>query len=250
MIKEIYYFGSFNPFHEGHKMVALCVSDHFYKCKVHITPSPCSPFKKKKDMLPVETRIELIKAALDGCGILDTSNLDVSTIDVEVGGQKETHYTYETLEVIKERYNGNSKEIGFLIGSDTLAIFDKWKNWEWIMDNFTVIVYPRVGDNIDYLLQKFPKAVLGTAYHSMEFPPKFGDEDKKTNLTKEQVEKLKEIKFENIPVACTSAQPYVLFEYSSTQIRALLENFEENYKDLSLMYNDKCLKILEKIYNK
>lgn len=193
-------------------------------------------------MLPIETRIEIINAMIEKYNVLD-----VSTIDAEVGGD----YSYQTLEVIKEHYDGNSKEIGFLVGSDTLAIFDKWKNWKWIMDNFTVIVYPRIGDNIEYLLQKFPKAVLGTAYHSMEFPPKFGDEDKRANLTKEQVEKLKEIgKFENIPVAHTSVQPYVLFEYSSTQIRALLENFEENYKYLSLMYNDKCLKILEKIYNK
>jgi nicotinate-nucleotide adenylyltransferase len=169
MIKEIYYFGSFNPFHEGHKMVALCVSSYFYNCKVHITPSPCSPFKKKKDMLPIEDRIEIIKSMLDGCGILDMSMLDVSTIDAEVGNGKEQHYTYETLQVIKERANAGPKEIGFLFGSDVLAEFDKWKNWEWIYNNFTLVVYPREGDDIKKLLMKYPEVKCATVNLDMTF---------------------------------------------------------------------------------
>lgn len=252
MVKEIYYFGSFNPFHEGHKMVALCVSSHFYNCKVHITPSPCSPFKKKKDMLPIEDRIEIIKSMLGGCGILDLSMLDVSTIDAEVGNGKEQHYSYETLEVIKSQYKGDSKEIGFLVGSDTLAMFDKWKNWEWIMDNFTVIVYPRIGDNIDELLFRYPQAILGTPYYNqgnMEFPPQFGN-SQRTEISDELFEKLKKegIYERATETVCASPLPYIYFEYSSTQIREMLKNFDENYKVLNTMYSDKTLKILEHLY--
>ena len=248
MIKEIYYFGSFNPFHEGHKMVALYVSKYFYNCKVHITPSPCSPFKKKKDMVSIEARIEIIKSMLDGCSILDLSMLDVSTIDAEVGNGKEQHYTYETLEIIKSQYKGDSKEIGFLVGSDTLASFDKWKNWEWIMDNFTVIVYPRIGDNIDELLFRYPQTVLGTPYNNqgkMEF-----QNSKRTEIPEELFEKLKKegIYERAAETMCMSPSPYIYFEYSSTQIREMLKNFDENYKVLNTLYNDKTLKILEHLY--
>lgn len=202
-MKEIYYFGSFNPFHYGHKMIALIASSLF-DCKVHITPSPCSPFKKKEDMLPVEIRKEIIEASID-----KYESLDISDIDIEVTGDKDVHYSYETLEVIKERANAAPKEIGFLFGSDVLAKFDKWKNWKWIYSNFTLIVYPREGDNIRKLLKKYPEVKL----------------------------------------ASFSADT-VLFDHSSTEIRELLKDFDENYEELSSIYNEKCMKILEKYYKK
>lgn len=243
MIKQIYYFGSFNPFHIGHRMVATVVSDYFYGCKVYIAPSPCSPFKNKADMIPIEKRIEIIEACIEG-----VPNMEFSGIDIAVGGDKLNHYTYETLEVIKMQYEGNSKEIGILIGSDELAVFDKWKNWEWIMDNFTVIVYPRVGDDMTFLLNKFPKAELGTPYYT-EFPAPVCP-PKSTDISPEQLSKMKESgKFKDIPM-CETKQPYLYFEYSATEVREMLKKFKENYKVLSCMYNQKALDILAEIYDK
>ena len=247
MIKQIYYFGSFNPFHIGHRMVATVVSDYFYGCKVYIAPSPCSPFKNKADMIPIEKRIEIIEACIEG-----VPNMEFSGIDIAVGGDKPNHYTYETLEVIKMQYEGDSKEIGILIGSDELAVFDKWKNWEWIMDNFTVIVYPRVGDPINMLLEKFPKVVLGTAYYENEFVPQKIGAAEPNNLTREQLEHMKDTtRFEDATkYTVVSKQPYLYFEYSATEMREKLKHFKENYKELRCMYNDKALKILAEIYDK
>lgn len=162
-MKEIYYFGSFNPIHRGHIMIASIAASVF-DCKVHITPSPCSPFKKKKDMLPIEVREYVIKRYIDGW-----KSLDMSDIDVEVGSNKDQHYTYETLQVIKERANAGPKEIGFLFGSDVLTEFDKWKNWEWIYNNFTLVVYPREGNDIKKLLMKYPEVKCATVNLDMTF---------------------------------------------------------------------------------
>lgn len=162
-MKEIYYFGSFNPIHRGHIMIAS-IAANVFDCKVHITPSPCSPFKKKEDMLPIEIREFAIKEC-----IKDYKSLDMSTIDVEIGANKEQHYSYETLEVIKERANARPKEIGFLFGADVLAEFDKWKNWKWIYNNFELIVYPREGDNIEKLLKKYPEVKCATVNFGMTF---------------------------------------------------------------------------------
>ena len=210
-LKEIYYFGSFNPFHYGHKLVAICVSDHFSGCKVHITPSPCSPMKNKNDMLPIDIRMKVIETSLKSYVRSSKYNLDISDIDIVVGEGKETHYTYETLEVIKKNYNGDSKDIGILLGSDELAIFDKWKNWKWIYDNFTIVVYPRRGDDIESLLEKFPDVELGTAKND--------------------------------------ADPYLYFDYSSTEVRNMLKNFDENIDILRTIYFDETLDILKLAYN-
>ena len=162
-MKEIYYFGSFNPIHRGHIMIAS-IAANVFDCKVHITPSPCSPFKNKKDMLPIDVRQFVIKEC-----IKDYKLLDMSDIDIEVSADKDQHYSYETLEVIKERANARPKEIGFLFGADVLAEFDKWKNWKWIYNNFELIVYPREGDNIKKLLKKYPEVKCATVFLNMTF---------------------------------------------------------------------------------
>lgn len=115
-------------------------------------------------MLPIDVRQFVIKECIKGW-----KSLDMSDIDIKVGADKDQHYSYETLEVIKERANARPKEIGFLFGADVLAEFDKWKNWKWIYNNFELIVYPREGDNVKKLLKKYPEVKCATVNLNMTF---------------------------------------------------------------------------------
>ena len=116
-------------------------------------------------MLPVDARIAIINECIKYFG----NNLDVSDIDIKLGEGKDVHYTYETLEAIKKNKNAKPGDIGLLFGSDVLAEFDKWKNWEWIYNNFTLVIYPRPGDDMNELLKKYPKVKLAVFNKNLLF---------------------------------------------------------------------------------
>ncbi len=127
------FFGSFNPIHIGHLIIANIMAENTDLSKVWFVVSPQNPFKPSKGLLHEFDRYDMVKAA-----IADHYKLEVS--DVEFNLPKPS-YTIYTLAYLTEKYPG--KEFKVIIGEDNLENFAKWKNHDEILNQFGLYVYPR-----------------------------------------------------------------------------------------------------------
>lgn len=127
--------GSFNPVHIGHLMLAQYMCQWGYVDKVWLTLSPQNPLKKASDLMPDMKRLAMLhKATKDIKGI--------ETCDIELSMPRPS-YTIDTLNTLSHRYP--AKKFRLIIGSDNWLAFRKWKDWETILDSYSVLVYPRLG---------------------------------------------------------------------------------------------------------
>jgi nicotinate-nucleotide adenylyltransferase len=129
------YFGSFNPVHIGHLAIANYMVEFSGLDEFWFVVSPQNPHKQKINLLNDYDRLEMVQLAVE-----DDDRLQVS--DIEFFLQKPS-YTVDTLAYMKER-NPN-RHFKILMGSDNLENFPKWKNFETIVENYGVLVYPRPG---------------------------------------------------------------------------------------------------------
>ena len=127
------FFGSFNPIHIGHMIIANIMAENTDLSKVWFVVSPQNPFKPSKGLLHEFDRYDMVKVA-----IADHYKLEVS--DVEFNLPKPS-YTIHTLAHLTEKFPG--KEFKVIIGEDNLESFVKWKNHEQILQQFGLYVYPR-----------------------------------------------------------------------------------------------------------
>jgi nicotinate-nucleotide adenylyltransferase len=127
------FFGSFNPIHIGHLIIANIMAENTDLHKVWFVVSPQNPFKPSKGLLHEFDRFDMVKAA-----IADHYKLEAS--DVEFNLPKPS-YTIHTLAYLTEKFPG--KEFKVIIGEDNLENFTKWKNHEEILNQFGLYVYPR-----------------------------------------------------------------------------------------------------------
>ena len=127
------FFGSFNPIHLGHMIIANIMAENADLNKVWFVVSPQNPFKPSKGLLHEFDRYDMVKAA-----IADHYKLEVS--DVEFNLPKPS-YTIHTLAYLTEKFPGRDFKV--IIGEDNLENFAKWKNHEQILDQFGLYVYPR-----------------------------------------------------------------------------------------------------------
>lgn len=128
------YFGTFNPIHIGHLIIANHMVNYTDLDEVWFVVSPLNPFKKKKTLLDNYARLELVYRA-----IKDYDRLRVS--DIEFGLPRPS-YTINTLVYITEKYP--NKDFSLIMGGDNLKSFHKWKNYELILQNHELYVYPRL----------------------------------------------------------------------------------------------------------
>ncbi len=127
------FFGSFNPIHLGHMIIANIMAENADLNKVWFVVSPQNPFKPSKGLLHEFDRYDMVKAA-----IADHYKLEVS--DVEFNLPKPS-YTIHTLAYLTEKFPGRDFKV--IIGEDNLENFAKWKNHEQILNQFGLYVYPR-----------------------------------------------------------------------------------------------------------
>jgi nicotinate-nucleotide adenylyltransferase len=127
------FFGSFNPIHIGHMIIANIMAENTDLNKVWFVVSPQNPLKPGKGLLHEFDRYDMVKAA-----IADHYKLEVS--DVEFNLPKPS-YTIHTLAYLTEKHPG--KDFIIIIGEDNLENFTKWKNHEQILEQFGLYVYPR-----------------------------------------------------------------------------------------------------------
>ncbi len=127
------FFGSFNPIHMGHLIIANIMAENTDLTKVWFVVSPQNPFKPSKGLLHEFDRYDLVKAA-----IADNYKLEVSDVEFHL---PKPSYTIDTLTVLSEKHP--SKTFKVIIGEDNLTSFEKWKNHDQILDNYGLYVYPR-----------------------------------------------------------------------------------------------------------
>ena len=129
------YFGSFNPIHIGHLIIANHVLNETSINKVWFIVSPQNPFKESKTLLNEFDRLHLVRLATQDDNRIKSS-------DIEFGLPKPS-YTSNTLAFLSEKYP--AYKFSLIMGSDSYQNLDKWKNFETIINNYSIYVYKREG---------------------------------------------------------------------------------------------------------
>jgi nicotinate-nucleotide adenylyltransferase len=133
-------FGSFNPIHVGHLIIANYMANYTTLDKVWLVVSPQNPLKKYGDLINTYDRLEMAKLATD-----NSNKISVSDVELKL---PQPSYTIDTLAHLKEKYPQH--EFALIMGSDNLVSLPKWKNYKLILRDYQIYVYPRPGyENTD-----------------------------------------------------------------------------------------------------
>lgn len=127
------FFGSFNPIHSGHLILANTLLQESGLDKIWFVVSPQNPFKDKNSLLHEFDRYELVDAAIKG-------NDRLAVTDIEFRMPKPS-YTIDTVVRLKEQFP--SYDFTLLMGEDNLASFHKWKNYDQLLDLVSISYYKR-----------------------------------------------------------------------------------------------------------
>lgn len=129
------YSGSFNPVHIGHIALVDYIIDQGIVDEIWLIRSPQNPLKASNTLLSDDHRAMMLKLAIEGhCG------LKICTIEDDL---PKPNYTINTLRALQAEYPDN--EFYLIIGADNWDIFDKWRDWESILSDYNLIIYPRPG---------------------------------------------------------------------------------------------------------
>ena len=127
------YGGSFNPVHFGHVGLAKWVIENTDLDELWLLVSPNNPLKSAKILAPEQQRLEGVRQAIQDIPGLVASDFEFSL--------PRPSYTANTLRELQRAYPEH--EFTLIIGEDNIAIFDQWREWEYILQNFRIFVYPR-----------------------------------------------------------------------------------------------------------
>ncbi|SEF78778.1 nicotinate-nucleotide adenylyltransferase [Halpernia humi] len=127
------FFGSFNPIHIGHLILANYILENTDMDELWFVVSPQNPFKEKKSLLNDHNRLAMVRLAIKNYPQMRASNIEFSL--------PTPSYTIDTLIYLKEKYPKNS--FSLIMGEDNLKSLHKWKNFELLIKNYQIIVYPR-----------------------------------------------------------------------------------------------------------
>ena len=133
MLFRSLFFGSFNPIHIGHLIIANYMANHTYLDKVWVVVSPQNPLKDKNVLINTYDRLEMCKLAFN-----DDPKVQVSDIELHL---PQPSYTIDTLIYLQEKYPEH--EFSIIMGADNLNTLKKWKNYEVILRDYKILVYPR-----------------------------------------------------------------------------------------------------------
>lgn len=127
------FFGSFNPIHTGHMVIANHVANWSDVDEVWLVVTPQNPFKKRSNLAADYDRLHMVHLAIE-------DNFQLRATDIEFGLPKPS-YTVDTLAHLKEKYPGHT--FSLIMGGDNLANLHKWKNYQVILENHDILVYKR-----------------------------------------------------------------------------------------------------------
>lgn len=128
------YFGTFNPIHIGHCVIAQHMLEYTDLEEIWFVVTPHNPHKKKSTLLDDYQRLHMVQLAVD-----EQYSMYVSNIEFDL---PQPSYTAVTLAHASEKFP--DREFALIMGADNLQTFHKWKNYEWILENHQIYVYPRI----------------------------------------------------------------------------------------------------------
>lgn len=131
--------GSFNPIHIGHLALANYLCENGYIDEVWFLISPQNPFKQNQTLLDDSMRLKLVKAAIEGYPHFHASDFEFNL--------PKPSYTVTTLNKLSETYL--DRNFYLIIGADNWAAFDRWKSPEEIISRHHILIYPRLGYEIN-----------------------------------------------------------------------------------------------------
>ncbi|SEA96194.1 nicotinate (nicotinamide) nucleotide adenylyltransferase [Pedobacter hartonius] len=133
MAKTGLFFGSFNPIHVGHMIIASYMANYTDLDEVWLVVSPQNPLKNKKGLGNMYDRLEMARLATE-----PAENIKVSDIEFTL---PQPSYTIDTLTYLHEKYP--AKKFVLIMGADNLVSLKKWKNYEVLLKDYSIYVYPR-----------------------------------------------------------------------------------------------------------
>ncbi len=131
------YFGSFNPIHIGHLVIANHIAEYSDLDQIWFVVTPHNPFKKKSTLLDNYQRLEMVYRATKEYPKLKPSDIEFNL--------PQPSYTINTLTYLQEKHP--DYEFALIMGEDNLKGFHKWKNYQLILENHHIYVYPRISEN-------------------------------------------------------------------------------------------------------
>ena len=135
MKRTALFFGSFNPIHVGHLIIANTMLQQDGIDEVWLVVSPQNPLKERGTLLADHHRLAMARRAVD-----DNYRLRVCDIEMNLPIPS---YTVVTLATLQEKYP--DREFCLIMGSDNLQTFNRWRNYEYILEHYRLMVYPRPG---------------------------------------------------------------------------------------------------------
>lgn len=130
------YFGTFNPIHIGHLIIANHLVENSDLDEVWMVVTPHNPHKKKKTLLDDHHRLRMVRIAVEEYPKLQATNIEFDL--------PQPNYTTNTLAHLEEKYP--EKSFSLIMGEDNLKSLHKWKNYEVILDRYAIYVYPRISE--------------------------------------------------------------------------------------------------------
>lgn len=127
------YFGTFNPIHVGHLVIANHITQYTDVDEVWMVVTPHSPLKKKKGLLEDYHRLHMVHLSTEPYDRLKASDIEFNL--------PQPNYTIDTMVYLHEKYPNH--EFCLIMGEDNLDSFHKWKNYELLLERYSLIVYPR-----------------------------------------------------------------------------------------------------------
>lgn len=129
------FFGSFNPVHTGHLIIAEYMADRTELQQVWFVVSPHNPLKARETLANDFDRLHMVQLAIDDNPKLKASNIEFSL--------PKPSYTIDTMAYLHEKYPDHQFQL--IMGSDNLQSIHKWKNYEILLERYTIHIYQRTG---------------------------------------------------------------------------------------------------------
>jgi len=133
------YFGTFNPIHVGHLIIANYIVEHTDLDEVWFVVTPHNPLKDKRTLLDDHHRLYMVQLAISNFPKLKASDVEFKMV--------QPNYTIHTLSHLTDKFPQHI--FSLIMGEDNLRSFHKWKNYEQILANYEIYVYPRKSDLVD-----------------------------------------------------------------------------------------------------
>jgi len=145
------YFGSFNPIHNGHLAIANYIIDFTEVDELWFVVSPQNPLKEKDSLAADYHRLEMVKRAIP----FNEDRMMVCDIEMQM---PRPSYTIDTVNELKLKYPNRTFYI--ILGSDSMESITKWKEYQELLYNNKVLVYPREGSDISEIVKKYPIKII------------------------------------------------------------------------------------------